>query len=132
MRKINKYTVVTVNLFNVLLITSLVLLTKWLLTCVRLPCSTLLVLQCSTAFLGLIAYEKWNFFAIKTVHLDVILVLSVIFSLLVLFASISLKLNSIMLYYSVKLISGSVLVMFRKNTSLTIHKPLVRTSIHIK
>lgn len=112
MQKINKYKLVTANFLNVSLITSVVLLTKWLLTHVQLPCSTLLVLQCLTAFLGLIIYEQCNFFAVKTVHLDVILVLSVIFSLLVLFASYSLKFNSVILYHSVKSVRC-------KNTILT-------------
>lgn len=125
MTGISNYRPVVAGLVNVLLVTTSVLLNKWIL-CRVLSCYALLVLQCAIGFLGLVLCERCGLFALKTVHLDVILSPCVLFSMFLLIATVSLEFNSVVVYQSVRFLNLPLIsTSFR--SSLQNHKPLVRT-----
>lgn len=120
-----KFKLTFVTVINIILSMLLVLINKWIFSYTQLACDVLLLLQCLTAYLGLIVYERCDGFTIKSVHWNLVLLLSVVFSFAVLFASFSLQMNSLVSYQSIKCISVFVPLFIRKNRNFNEHKPLV-------
>lgn len=118
---------------NIVFSITIILLNKWIYSHKIFPNITLSMVHFVVTFIGLCVCERLNFFDVKSVHLNHLIVLALCFCGFVVFTNLSLEYNSVGTFQVAKMLTtpGVVLIQalyYRKQFSIPVKLTLVMHS----